>query len=373
MLDNYLQPLQLSKVIDFSDLEDFQLGNQIVRFEGEFPDLENTQIALIGASAKEASAVRKHLYQLTEIAPSIAIADLGNLMKPRIEVLTPVLEELLNRDILPIIIGEQHQLTLGQYRAYELREKLSNLVLIDKTLDFTFDKARARRHRYFINKIFQREESYLLHLGLLGYQTHFINRRTLKLLDEHYFDFFRLGYLRTHFEEVEPIIRDADLLSFDLSAIRQAEAPASLAPSPSGLTVEEACKLSYYAGISDKLTSIGFYGFQQKQDNEDQTSHLVAQMIWYFLDGVAHRKRDYPISSLGLVEYVVDFKSSDYAVVFWKSTRSDRWWVQLPLNNQQRKQLDHRHQLIPCAYADYQLACKGELSERVVRAFGRIG
>jgi len=37
-----------------------------------------------------------------------------------------------------------------------------------------------------------------------------------------------------------------------------------------------------YAGMSDKLSSFGIYEINPLFDNHDQTSHLAAQMIWYF-------------------------------------------------------------------------------------------
>ena len=370
MLENFLQPIQPSKFIEFDDLEDFQLGKKIDIFEKQFPNLSNIQVAIIGVGKQEANDVRTYLYQLAEISSSIRIADLGNLAKNTVEVLTPVIKELLDSEIFPIIIGNEHHLTLAQYQAYHMRKQLVNMALVDKTIDFTFDKIRARRNAYFLNKILQKDKSYLLHLGLIGYQSHFINRRALQLFADQQFDYVRLGHIRSKMEEAEPIIRDADFLSFDISAIRQSEAPASLFPSPSGLTVEEACKIAHYAGLSNKMTSIGFYGFSSKFEDNFQTGHLVAQMVWYFLEGFANRKPDYPESTSGLLEYVVDFKSSNYQISFWKSTKSERWWMQIPVKSRSKKY--DRHRLVPCSYSDYLKASREELPERLVNAYNRF-
>jgi formiminoglutamase len=370
MLENFLQPIPPNQFNEMDDLELFQLGRNIsIYFKEEaFPNLEEVQIAIIGAGKKEANEVRQALYRLSFPFKYLKIVDLGNLRKATTDILTPVVKELLDSNILPIIIGNQQQLTISQYQGYSLREQLANMVLVDKAIDFTFDKVRARRGQYFLNKILGQEKSYLLHLSLIGYQKHFVNPQALQLFQEQQFDYVRLGHIKDNMEELEPMIRDADFLSFDMSTVRQSDAPASLSPSPSGLFAEQACKIAHYAGLSDKLTSIGFYDFNQSSDRNTQTAHLIAQMIWYFLDGYANRKGDYPFSQDSMVEYVVDFKTSNYQISFWKSTRSDRWWMQIPVKDKKYE----RHRLVPCSYSDYQLAAHEELPERLLNAYTRF-
>lgn len=365
-----MQPIQLSKIIDVEELENFQLGSHVSIYEKTFPDLANVQLAIVGIGRREANAVRGSLYPLSNIRQGLKIVDIGNLAKNTSEVLIPVIKELLDSNIIPIIIGHQHHLTLAQYQAYHLRRQLVNMALVDKNIDFTYDKSRARRNRYFLNKILGQDKSYLLHVGLMGYQSHFVNHRVLQLFSEHQFDFVRLGNIRSKLEEIEPIIRDSDFLSFDISAIRQSEAPASEMPSPSGLFAEEACKISHYAGISDKMTSIGFYGFDQRKDINQQTAHLVAQMVWYFIEGYASRKNGYPVNTDDFVEYLVDLKHQNYQISFWKSTRSNSWWMQIPVKSKSKKY--DRHRLVPCSYQDYQFACRGELPERLISALSRF-
>ena len=370
MLENFLQPIDTAHFLDFQNLENYQIGHHIQIFlkNKAFPILENAQIAIIGIGTQEANEVRRAFYALSFQFKHIKIVDLGNLRKDTINVLTPVIKELLDSNILPIIIGEHQNMTIAQYQAYHLREQLVNMVLVDKSIDFTFDKVRAKQDQYFLNKILGQEKSYLLHLSLIGYQKHFINPRALQLFQEQQFDYVRLGHIKGNMEELEPIIRDADFLSFDMSTIRQSDAPASIFPSPSGLFGEQACKIAHYAGLSDKLTSVGFYNFHHSTDRNAQTTHLIAQMIWYFLDGFANRKGDYPLNQGKLVEYLVDFKTSNYQISFWKSTRSDRWWMQVPVKS---KKYD-RHRLVPCSYNDYKMASREELPERLLNAYSRL-
>ena len=360
MLENFLQKIEPQQFVEMSGLEDFQLGKQLSIYEDRIPNLKGIQLAIIGVGKVAANAVRSYLYQLTNITPTLKIADLGNLAKPTNEVLIPVIKELLDSQIFPIIIGNQHHFTLAQYQAYHLREQLVNLVVIDKTIDFTFDKVHARRNINFFNKILQQDQSYLLHLGLIGYQSHFINPRILQFFENQQFDYMRLGHIRAQLEETEPIIRDADLLSFDISVIRQSEVPATRNPSPSGLFSEEACKMAHYAGLSNKLTSIGFYGFNTKDDLNGQTVHLVAQMIWYFIEGYNSRKGDYPFASKNDYQrFTVLMDEGEHELVFYKSPLSDRWWIEVPMPIIGNT-MHERHKLIPCSHSDYIRACENE-------------
>lgn len=89
---------------------------------------------------------------------------------------------------------------------------------------------------------------------------------------------------RAAIEETEPVIRDADLLTFRLGALKQSEAPGvDNACTIPVIFWREACQICRYAGMSDKLTSFGLYGFRRKLDQHGQTAQAAAQLIWYFL------------------------------------------------------------------------------------------
>ena len=204
---------------------------------------------------------------------------------------------------------------------------------------------------------------------MLACQSHYVPLAIQKYFSNRFLDLLYLGNLRSKIDEVEPLLRDADLMAFNITAIRQSDAPAQKAASPNGLFGEEACQISRYAGMSDKLSSIGFYGFEKEKDRANQSSQLVAQMVWYFLDGFYNRKHDFPKSTDNLVEYIVDQKDLDHQIIFWKSTKSGRWWMQVPTKS--RKKFE-RHLLIPCSHQDYVTASQGELPERLINAYQRF-
>lgn len=374
MLQNFLTPTAVQP----ADYAPYQLGKALLTHAegGHFPDLKAARIALIGTDADAADAVRRHLYALTDVALGAGLVDLGNLIHPKPDLLVSVARELLDSHIAVLLIGSDQAFTAALYQAYHLTEQLVNLALVDKTFDFTFDAQAAAHPAHYLNAILRQEKSYLFHLALIGYQRPYLNPRILQLLEQEQFDALRLGQIRDRISEAEPFIRDADIFSFDLSAMRLADAPAAAMASPSGLFTEEACKLAYYAGFSDKLTSAGFFGLSANGGHYTPTElrityQLTAQIIWYCLEGFAHRTSDYPISTDGFVEYVVANKQLSFPISFWKSTRSNRWWMQIPLTAQSGHRYD-RHRLVPCTYNDYVLACSEELPQRLISAFERF-
>lgn len=364
MLNNWLRPVAapLLKMVDV--LADDRMGKNILIFKDELPDLKKAKIAIIGIDDVEADKVRESFYKLSAPFSKNEISDLGNIRKKDNSFIIPVLEELITGGIFPVIIGKKGDSVLSQYLAYQSQHELINLALIDETIDYSFHSRDT-----VLNKIIDKKESHLFNLSFIGFQTHFVSPKVITTLEEKNFDCIRLGVAKTALDQLEPVIRDADLLGFNLASLKQSEAPGVANASPNGFFAEEACQISRYAGMSEKLSSIGFYGFDSKLDKNRQTSQVVAQLIWYFLDGYYNRKNDFPVSNKSLVEYVVESKANGLQVRFWKSSKSGRWWMQVPVKIKRKLK---RHRLIPCSYHDYQSACREDIPDRLLNAFKRF-
>jgi formiminoglutamase len=372
MLENWLLPIDTENLkLDQKTPEAFQFGQKIIQYTGgeAFPNLKGVRIAIIGLGAEDADAVRRALYPLMFPFDRLAIADLGNVRKQEVSFVVPLIRELVESGICPIIIGFSETYTLAQFQAYQDGKNHVNLNIVDHKIRFT---PRIQSDNYFLHHILGNRSSHLFGCAAIGFQSHLTPPHAVDFFEKRNFDTFRLGKVRPNIDEMEPVIRDADLMAFSISAIRQSEAPAQLDPSPSGFFIEEACQIARFAGMSDKLTSVGFYGFLESLDQNHITANAVAQLIWYFIEGFYHRKGDYPMSELSpmhLTEYVVDVKELDLPVTFWKSNKSSRWWMQI---NTKAKRKTDRHKLVPCTYNDYLSACQGELSDRLLNAYYRF-
>jgi formiminoglutamase len=363
MLHNWLQPLSPLS----TPYPDDCLGSTIQRYEGTIPTLKKGTIAIMGLGNEQADVIRQSLYALKSPFDGVTITDLGNARKQESIFLIPLIKELLESEVMPILIGSQPVQALAQYKAYQELQYLINLVVVDEQVPY--HSATRNTNVYFLQEIIDSPRSSLFHLSFIGGQAHYVGPATLQALTKRHFDYVRLGKARADLPDLEPIIRDGDLLSFNLSAIKGMEALGQVRPSPNGFSSDEACQIARYAGMSDKLKSFGIYGFEPKMDFMEQTAQLVAQMIWYFIDGYHQRKGDFPATMEGLAEYIVDFKDHDYQITFWRSERSSRWWMQVPVKTHHQLQ---RHRLVPCSYNDYLEACQGKLPERLLQALERF-
>lgn len=360
MLHHWIRPVN-QEAISAHIREAVPVVGRSLSFYGEdTADLDGVHIALLGIGDAEADAVRRVLYAMSFPFEGLSIMDMGNLRKPDTEFAVAPIRELIDSKIFPILIGRDESAMAAQYKAFLSLQQWINLVSADETL---------RSDRAYLQDLLFRKEAKLFHFGLLGCQSHFMLPADWKLMEERHYDIIRLGTARAHPECLEPVIRDADLMTFHMGALRQSDAPGQEVPSPGGFTMEEACQISRYAGMSDKLKSFGIFGYHREWDVREQTAQVIAQMIWYCMEGFYQRKGDFPVGTAGLTEYVVDMKDYDTPLVFWKSEKSGRWWFQLAVKTGRKLQ---RHRLIPCTYDDYRMACRNELPDRLIHAMRRF-
>ncbi|MEL6866308.1 MAG: hypothetical protein AAFP19_17905 [Bacteroidota bacterium] len=366
MLDHWLAPVSTEQFTNFQSLSTYQLGKRIAVHHEYLPNLSGVQIALLGIGLERIYPIRQALYQLNFPFRNLSVADLGNARRDEPAFLIPIISELLENGIFPIIIGPAYDTLQAQFQAYQSKQQLINLGLVDEAI--RFDPKQKDKSDY-LYQILTNKSPRLFSLGQLAYQSHYTPETAIDFFQDHHFDLLRLGHIRQQMEAAEPLIRNVDLLGFNIAAIRYSDAPAQQAPNPAGLFIEEACQLCRYAGLSDKLTSLGIYGYQVEKDQSGQTAQAIALLIWYFLEGFHNRKKDYPVDNQGLIEYIVDFKELATQVTFWKSSKSGRWWMQVPVKTMEKHQ---RHYLIPCSYQDYLQASKGDFPERLFSAYQRF-
>ena len=381
MLQDFLSPINASRFEPENGYNTSQLGAKIICHQNSFPDLANAQLAIIGVledrkaiqnegCANGVEQIRAFLYQLNEGDFQSKIVDLGNILpgeslRDTHYALKVVTESLLKKSIIPIIIGGGNDLCYAQYWAYENLDKKVDLLSFDShfDLDATVDEHQIPNSQSYLNSIILHEPNFLFNFSNIGYQTYYANQESIQLMDKMYFDIHRLGEFRNKIQESEPIIRNADLISVDISAVKMADAPGNANAHPNGFYGEEMCQMMRYAGMSDKCSSIGFYEFNPKYDHRNQTAELIAQMIWCFVEGFYARKDDHPSSSKNdYIKYRATFKDVQHEVIFLKSKKTDRWWMQIPYPNLISK--NERYLMVPCSYEDYVQATNGEVPNR---------
>ncbi|UAY51893.1 formimidoylglutamase [Ferruginibacter albus] len=368
-LHDFLEPISFyGSDIDFG-YNDGQLATHVNAYKHEMPDVANADIVIMGIGESRGSgifnsrtdspdAIRKYLYQLHYWHYDVQIADIGNIktgasITDSYAAFKTVLSELLQLNKTVIILGGSHDLTLAQYFAYRDAQQLVEATCIDAMIDLRGES--SIRSENFLLDMLTSEPNLVKHYNHIGFQSYFVHPVMLERMDKLRFDCFRLGHVKDNIDEMEPVLRNTNLLSFDISAIKHSDAPANEI-SPNGLTGEEACTLTRYAGMSDMLSSFGIYGYDVQSDVNELTAKQIAQMIWYFIDGKYKSKQEVSIEEREYFnEYNTAFAEVD--TVFLQSKRSNRWWMQLP-----------NKKFIACSYNDYVNASRNMIPERWLRA-----
>lgn len=388
-LDTYLEPINLEDIGFAHDKFSPRLGDKVIAYtqKGNFPEIKKSRLAILGIKEDRNSIgnigckdapdeIRKKLYALSIPTYDMELVDVGNIEMGQ----TPedtyfaaieVMAELLHHNITPIVLGGGQELTFAMYKAYEKQGQIINIFAVDPRFDIGPD-TEALNSRSYLTKIVMSQPNYLFNFTNVGYQSYFVDKNMVDLMNTLQFDIYRLGLIRSNMEEVEPLVRNADMVSIDISSIRQSDAPACGNPTPHGFYGEEICQITRYAGMSDKLSSIGFFELNPRFENNGQTAHLVAHAIWYFIEGFYNRRSDFPyIDKQNYKRYTVPMHDEGLELVFYKSKKSDRWWMEIPCN-EQMKQRYARHLLVACSYADYQAALNNDIPERWWRFYNKL-
>lgn len=350
------------------------------------PDYRGAHIALFGicedrgtdnntGCRKGPDEIRKKLYQLKKGTGAYTIVDLGNLntgidLDETYVRISEVCRMLLENNVLPILLGGTHDLDYGQYRGYEEMEKLVSFLNIDAFLDLE-DAKESPKSRQHIHQMLLHEPNYLLSYTHLAHQTYLIDPLSIAILEKLYFEAYRIGQLRSNLTEMEPAIRNADLVSFDITAIKSSDAPGNANAQPFGLSGEEACQICWYAGLNEKLSSIGFYEYNpEKDDEQKKTASVIATMIWYFIEGFYHRKNETDFKSNDFIKFVVSMPVQPEIITFYKSKFTEKWWMEVAHHRAGAKY--PRNMIVPCSYSDYQTATKGDLPDRYISSLSKL-
>lgn len=367
--------------------ENGRLSSSVLFYNTEEPiDIQEAQIAIIGVPesrngvenedcAMAPNEIRKQFYQLYGWENPVRIIDMGNLIvgnsvEDTYEVLSDILADMIENNVLPIILGGSNDLAFANYRAYEKMERVANVVAVDSTFDLGMENQPIRSNAY-VNKMVVQQPNFLLNYANIGYQSYMNSQENIKLMEQLYFETYRVGAMRKDLEEVEPIVRNADMVSVDISAVRRPDAPGCPHNSSNGFYGEEICQVAKYAGVSDKLSSFGIYEYNPMLDYSNQTSQLIGHILWYFVEGYLNRQQDDQFKNRqNYKQYSVDVSGALDDMVFYCSRKTGRWWVVVPIIHREKDLIQNYY--LPCSKRDYDLACEDKISDRWWKAYNKL-
>lgn len=378
-LSIYFSPVN----IDGNWSED-QIGSKIYSYKSDFPELSRKGYALIyvpefrGDSSvhfdsplpddfrKEFYALNngiiwhQNFYDLGTILP-------GNELKDTLHAIKTVVQELNRLQIIPIIVGGSQDLTLAMYDAYSNLEQLVNICTIDSALDLGTPDQEVSSNAY-LSKILVQRPCHLFNLANIGLQIPYAGAKEFDLFEKLYFDICRLGEFNADFKKAEPHLRNADLISLDFTSIKASELLFK-GGNPNGFYAEQICQIARYAGMSDKVSSFGIFNYY---NITEVSNKLLAQIIWYFIDGIENRTGDFPLGSKkDYVKFTVFIEESGHEIAFYKSNKSARWWMEVPYPAKEGSKYE-RHHMAPCDKEDYDNAMNNVIPDLWWKTFQKL-
>ena len=380
MAFDFLKPVNKRVLAHCEMLPAQALGHHIYKHTHQegIPVLAGATFALIGvyesrnafekkAHRLDLDEIRNQLYKLMRGNWDHSILDLGDIeegdtVADTYFVLRQITAALLEEKIIPIIRGATQDLTFPCYRAFDGIMDMINLVSVDSRFDFGVEDELISSNTY-MSRIITDKPNNLFNFSNLGFQTYFNAQEEIDLMDRLFFDAYRLGEIAEDISLAEPVVRNAHLVSIDARAVRALEMGQPDSFSPNGFTGREICAITRYVGMADSISLLGIFEIE----NNMQSFQLVAQMIWYFLEGHNFSIIERPVASdPDFTKYRVLCESEE--LVFFKSTLTERWWVEVP-NLPLVYTKSNSPALLPCTEQDYLDACNQNIPERWFKAY----
>ena len=376
-----LLPVKKETLLDLTLLPKQILGKNIsIHTQNTgLPELKGLTIALIGLnehrnsffhnSSYNVDQFRKVFYELYPGNWNLSIADLGDLPNgEKVEDTYFAIKEigvhLKQMNIIPVFIGGSHDLMFPLYEVFQNFKQLVNIVSVDRSFDFS-QEDELISGRSYMSKIIMEKPNVLNNYTNIGFQSYYCAEQEKDLMEKLYFDSIRLGQVLNQPALAEPVFRDADVVSFDMKCLSWHAIADPLKGQPNGIDSRTICSLTRYAGISDRVSFLGFFEIP----STPMTDQLLAQMIWYLIEGVQLRFDEYPLSTRDFLKYSVTL--SDQIMVFYKSDKSNRWWMELT-NNSHLNNKTKSTTLLACTEKDYLDAMEDKIPERWYNAVKRI-
>lgn len=376
-----LVPVKKETLLDLTLLPKQILGKNIsIHTQNTgLPELKGLTIALIGLhehrnsffhnSSYNVNQFRKVFYELYPGNWNLSIADLGDLPNgEKVEDTYFAIKEigvnLKQMNIIPVFIGGSHDLMFPLYEIFQNFKQLVNIVSVDRSFDFS-QEDELISGRSYMSKIIMEKPNVLNNYTNIGFQSYYCAEQEKDLMGKLYFDSIRLGQVLNQPALAEPVFRDADVVGFDMKCLSWHAIADPLKGQPNGIDSRTICSLTRYAGISDRISFLGFFEIP----STPMTDQLLAQMIWYLIEGVQLRFDEYPVNKKDFLKYSVTL--SDQIMVFYKSDKSNRWWMELTNNSHLNNKIKSTT-LLACTEKDYLDAMQDKIPERWYNAVKRI-
>ena len=360
--ENYLQGSIFKKL----DIHTSSLG---------LPNLESVNVCVIGvnecrnsffqSAPQDLNSLRKEFYKLKFSNWKLSISDLGNLpngntVDDTYHALYDICKDLLSKKIILVIIGGSNDLIYPIFKSFDSYTDKINIVSIDNQFDL-YQESELVSGRTYMNKIIVDDSNSLNDFTNIGYQRHLCSHDELQLMEKLFFEYISLGEISENNMKAEPIMRNSNIVGFDMKSLSFSASFDQTQGSPNGIDPRLACILSKYAGQSNKTNFLGLF----ELSNNKVSSKLYSEIIWYFLDGVDKRIIESNFDDAQTFnKYIVQTSGRD--IIFYKSKISEKWWMLIDTSKNKSSSY------LPCLESDYLDALNDNIPIRWLKATKRV-
>jgi hypothetical protein len=298
--------------------------------------LSGRGVALITIANDYNIEIREYLHTFHNHFRNINIYDLGILLSREPDTIAEVINTLRQHQIIPFFIGASEKL------AGQICEALSGSV-----------------HHITNKPLIQADRPDLHNHHSIAYQRHLISLEEMYFTESNSLCSISLGKMRTFSGLLEPILRDSQILLFNINAMKSSEAGDIHGLLPTGLTAEELCQVMQHAGNASDLQAV-ITAWPKEAMLQEKTAALMAEAFWYFCEGCHMNTGDHPAKGGDFSEFIVYSQQMDEQFDFIRHNPTMKWWLKKTTD-------ESRNQYLSCAYEEYQSAVANEISDRLFR------
>jgi formiminoglutamase len=255
----------------------------------------------VGA-ARGPSAIRSALYRLTPDPRSAQFAellgrtrDLGDLavtgdVEADQQQLGDTIGPYIQQGSFVIVLGGGHEASYGHFLGYVQAGRKPEIINWDAHADVR-ELADGKAHSGSpFRQALQHQSAACRRYTVAGLQPHAVAREHAAFVERHGRLIWRNDISP---ERVAQLYRSVDhptLVSFDLDAVSEAEAPGVSAPNAAGLTSDLWLEAAYLAGRSAAVSSADVVELNPALDQDGRTARLGALTVWWLLRGRVERR-----------------------------------------------------------------------------------
>ncbi len=195
-----------------------------------------------------------------------------------------------------IVLGGGHETTYGHFLAYRIAKQSHHILNIDAHCDVRPLKNGQGHSGSPFRQILEEEDSLCRSYHVMGLQPQSVAREHLEFIrskggEAEFADRAGIGCISDRLGKLTQGRDDGSgvLLTLDMDAVDQSDAPGVSAPNVSGLPKSILLETARMAGENSRVMSMDLVEVNPYFDRDDQTSRLGALVVWYFLLGLCHR------------------------------------------------------------------------------------